>query len=85
MEVSYSIGCFREGVHVAELFRGLYWIAMIGTSVVLAATTLLTCGLGFKFMVKDRRRALGAGCILFSLAAAALVVFMINYKFIEAA
>lgn len=66
---------------MAELFEVLYWIAMIGMSVVLAGTTILVCALGFKFM-KDRRRILGASCIAFSLGAAALIVFMINFKFI---
>ncbi|AHV98771.1 MULTISPECIES: hypothetical protein [Paenibacillus] len=70
---------------MAQLFEILYWLAMIGSSVVLAATTLLVCALGFKFFIKDRRRALGAGCIAFSLVSAALIVLMINYKFILAA
>lgn len=69
---------------MAQLFEVLYWVAMIGMSVVLAGTTILVCALGFKF-IKDRRRVLGASCIAFSLGAAALVVFMINYKFIIAA
>jgi hypothetical protein len=67
---------------MAQLFEILYWFAMIGMSVVLAGTTILVCALGFKFMLKDRRRILGAGCIAFSLGAAALIVFMINFKFI---
>jgi len=66
---------------MAQFFEVLYWFAMIGMSVVLAGTTLLVCALGFKFF-KDRRRVLGASCIAFSLGAAALIVFMINYKFI---
>ncbi|MNC47528.1 hypothetical protein D3C81_1566150 [compost metagenome] len=66
---------------MAQLFEILYWIAMIGMSVVLAGTTILVCALGFKF-IKDRRRILGASCIAFSLGAAALIVFMINFKFI---
>ncbi|QSF44296.1 hypothetical protein [Paenibacillus tianjinensis] len=66
---------------MAQLFEILYWFAMIGMSVVLAGTTILVCALGFKF-IKDRRRILGAGCIAFSLGAAALIVFMINFKFI---
>ncbi|WP_054942906.1 hypothetical protein [Paenibacillus ihuae] len=66
---------------MAQLFEILYWFAMIGMSVVLAGTTILVCALGFKFM-KDRRRILGASCIAFSLGAAALIVFMINFKFI---
>ncbi|AIQ14281.1 hypothetical protein [Paenibacillus durus] len=70
---------------MAQLFEVLYWFAMVGSSVVLAATTMLVCGLGIKFFIKDGRRALGAGCIAFSLVSAALIVFMINYKFILAA
>ncbi|MGN7763481.1 hypothetical protein [Paenibacillus sp. 22594] len=66
---------------MAELFEVLYWLAMVGMTVVLAGTTVLIGALGFKF-IRDRRRALGAGCITFSLASAALVVFMINFKFI---
>jgi hypothetical protein len=66
---------------VAQLFEVLYWVAMIGMSVVLAGTTILVCALGFKF-IKDRRRVLGASCIAFSMGAAALIVFMINFKFI---
>ncbi|MFC6648801.1 hypothetical protein [Paenibacillus rhizoplanae] len=68
---------------MAEFFEILYWFAMIGMSVVLAGTTILVCALGFKF-IKDRRRVLGAGCIAFSLGASALIVFMINLKFILA-
>lgn len=66
---------------MAQLFEVLYWVAMIGMSVVLAGTTILVCALGFKF-IKDRRRILGASCIAFSMGAAALIVFMINFKFI---
>lgn len=66
---------------MAQLFEVLYWIGMLGMSIVLAGTTILICAIGFKFM-KNRRIALGAGCIAFSLGAAALIVFMINYKFI---
>jgi len=70
---------------MAQFFEVLYWIAMLGMSIVLAGTAILICALGLKFMIKDRRRVLGAGCIAFSLGAAALIVFMINYKFIIAA
>jgi hypothetical protein len=66
---------------MAQLFEILYWFAMVGMSVVLAGTTILVCALGFKF-IKDHRTVLGAGCIAFSLGAAALIVFMINFKFI---
>jgi hypothetical protein len=66
---------------MAQFFEVLYWVAMLGMSIVLAGTTILICAIGLKF-IKDRRRALGAGCIVFSLGAAALIVFMINYKFI---
>ncbi|MDH6508650.1 hypothetical protein M2108_003626 [Paenibacillus sp. PastM-3] len=66
---------------MAQLFEVLYWFAMVGMSVVLAGTTILVCALGIRF-IRDRRRILGAGCIAFSLFAAALIVFMINFKFI---
>lgn len=66
---------------MAQLFEIIYWVAMIGMSVVLAGTTILVCALGFKF-IKDRRRILGASCIAFSVGAAALIVFMINFKFV---
>ncbi|MFC3748026.1 hypothetical protein [Paenibacillus sp. GCM10012306] len=69
---------------MAQFFEVLYWVAMIAMSVVLAGTTLLVCAIGFKF-IKDRRRVLGASCIAFSLIAAAMIVFMVNYKFIIAA
>lgn len=69
---------------MAQFFEILYWLAMIGMSVVLAGTTILICAIGFKF-IRDRRRVLGAGCIAFSLGAAALIVFMVNLKFIIAA
>lgn len=72
---------WRGGLFMAELFEVLYWVAMVGMTVVLAGITVLVCALGFKF-IKDRRRVLGTGCIAFSLGAAALVVFMINFKFI---
>ncbi|WP_042197819.1 hypothetical protein [Paenibacillus camerounensis] len=66
---------------MAQLFEVLYRLAMIGMSVVLAGTTILVCALGFRF-IRDRRPFLGAGCIAFSLAAAALIIFMVHYKFI---
>ncbi|ASA23968.1 hypothetical protein [Paenibacillus donghaensis] len=69
---------------MAQLFEILYWVAMVGMSVVLAGIAVLVCALGFRF-IRDRRPVLGAGCVAFSLGAAALVVFMINYKFILAA
>ncbi|MBW4080964.1 hypothetical protein [Paenibacillus sp. S150] len=66
---------------MAELFEVLYWFAMVAMTAVLAGITALVCALGFKF-IKDRRRVLGTGCIAFSLGAAALIIFMINIKFI---
>lgn len=66
---------------MAELFEVLYWIAMVGMSVVLAGITVLVCALGVKF-IRDRRRALGAGCIAFSLGAAAMIALMVNHTFI---
>ncbi|MNC62816.1 hypothetical protein D3C76_18080 [compost metagenome] len=66
---------------MAELFEVLYWLAMVGMTIVLVGVTVLVGALGFKF-IKDRRSVLGAGCITFSLAAAAMIIFMINFKFI---
>ncbi|NMO95638.1 hypothetical protein [Paenibacillus lemnae] len=62
------------------LFEVLYWIAMVGMSVSLAAITIFIFAIGFKF-IKDKRRGLGVGCIAFSLLAGAMVVFMLNEKF----
>ncbi|MBO2943867.1 hypothetical protein JJQ72_07745 [Paenibacillus sp. F411] len=61
-------------------FTVLYWIAMIGMSLSLAAITVFIFAIGFKFL-KDKRRGLGAGCIAFSLVAASMVIFMLNEKF----
>lgn len=65
---------------MAALFEVLYWIAMIGMSVALAAVTVLIFAMGFKF-IKDKRRGLGTGCIVFSLVAGAMVVLMLNDTF----
>jgi len=65
---------------LAGLFEVLYWIAMIGMSLALAAVTVVIFVLGFRF-IKDKRRGLGAGCIVFSLVAAAMVVLMLNDTF----
>ncbi|WP_054958191.1 hypothetical protein [Paenibacillus dakarensis] len=65
---------------MAALFEVLYWIAMVGMSIALAAITVLIFVIGFKF-IKDKRRALGAGCIAFSLVAASMIVFMLNRQF----
>ncbi|GIO46557.1 hypothetical protein [Paenibacillus azoreducens] len=66
---------------MAELFRVLYWIAMVGTSIVLVAVTLGIFAIGFKF-IKDQRKGLGTGCIVFSIIAGAMIVFMVNHTFI---
>lgn len=68
---------------MAALFEVLYWIAMIGMSVALAAITVLIFVIGFKF-IKDNRKGLGAGCIAFSLVAASMIVFMLNKQFFYA-
>lgn len=65
---------------MAALFEILYWIAIVGMSVALAAITVLIFVMGFKF-IKDKRRALGAGCIVFSLVAAGMIVLMLNDTF----
>lgn len=67
-------------VTLAELFEVLYWIAIVGMSVALAAITVLIFVMGFKF-IKDKRRVLGAGCIVFSLVAAGMIVLMLNDTF----
>nr|WP_280521427.1 hypothetical protein [Paenibacillus mangrovi] len=59
----------------------MYWIAIVGASISLAAVTVGIFAIGIKFM-KDKRRAVGAGCIVFSLIAAAMIVFMVNHTFI---
>ncbi|GAB6991564.1 hypothetical protein [Paenibacillus pini] len=66
---------------MAEFFGVLYWIAMIGMSLALAVTSIVIFALGFKF-IKDRRRGLGAGCIVFSLMAAGMIILMVNKTFI---
>lgn len=67
-------------VTLAALFEILYWIAIVGMSVALAAITVLIFIMGFKF-IKDKRRGLGAGCIVFSLVAAGMIVLMLNDTF----
>ncbi|MDR0268272.1 hypothetical protein [Paenibacillus sp.] len=66
---------------MAEFFKVLYWIGMIGMSITLVAITIGIFAIGFKF-IKDKRKGLGTGCIVFSLIAAALIVFMVNHTFI---
>ncbi|MGN7360123.1 hypothetical protein ACTHPF_22955 [Paenibacillus sp. SAF-054] len=66
---------------MAEFFRVLYWIAIVGMSISLAAVTVAIFAIGFKF-IKDKRKGLGTGCIVFSLLAAAMIVFMVNQTFI---
>ena len=58
----------------------LYWFAMIAMSLMLAAITVLLFITGLKF-AKGPRKGLGAGCIVFSLAAACMVVMMVDKQF----
>jgi hypothetical protein len=69
-----------DGSFVPGLFEVLYWVAMIAMSLVLAAITVGLCVIGVKFM-KDSRKGLGLGCIIFSLVAASMVTLMINMQF----
>ncbi|GIO86685.1 hypothetical protein J25TS5_36170 [Paenibacillus faecis] len=64
----------------AALFEILYWIAMIAMSLVLAGITVLLFITGLKF-AKGSRKGLGAGCILFSMVAAGMVVLMVDRQF----
>jgi len=66
---------------VAEFFKILYWVAMIGMSITLVAVTVGIFAIGFKF-IKDKRKGLGTGCIVFSILAAAMIVLMVNHTFI---
>ncbi|MNI15249.1 hypothetical protein D3C73_685430 [compost metagenome] len=63
-----------------SVFKILYWFSMIAMSLVLAAITVVLFMFGIKTL-KGSRKILGAGCILFSLIAAAMVVLMINRQF----
>lgn len=65
---------------LADLFEVLYWIATIAMSVAFAAITILIFVMGFKF-IKDKRRGLGIGCIVFSLVAGGMIVVMLNDTF----
>ncbi|MNO34418.1 hypothetical protein D3C76_244520 [compost metagenome] len=62
------------------LFKVLYWFSMIAMSLVLAAITVVLFLFGIRTL-KGPRKALGVGCILFSLIAACMVVLMINRQF----
>ncbi|RUT48803.1 hypothetical protein EJP82_01810 [Paenibacillus anaericanus] len=62
------------------LFEILYWFAMIAMSLVLAAITVALCVIGFKF-IKDSRKGLGLGCILFSLVSTSMIILMVNKQF----
>lgn len=53
---------------------------MIAMSLVLAGITVALFLTGLK-MAKTTRKGLGIGCIVFSLAAASLVVMMVNRQF----
>ncbi|MEK3733617.1 MULTISPECIES: hypothetical protein [Paenibacillus] len=63
-----------------QLFEILYWVAIVGMSVALAAVTVLIFAIGFKF-IKSNRKGLGVGCIAFSLVAAGMIVLMLNDTF----
>lgn len=65
---------------VASMFEVLYWFAMIAMSLVLAGITAVMFLTGLK-MIKTARKGLGAGCIVFSLVAACMVVLMVNRQF----
>ncbi|MBA9084441.1 hypothetical protein FHR92_000898 [Fontibacillus solani] len=62
------------------VFKILYWFSMIAMSLVLAAITVVLFMFGIKTL-KGSRKALGVGCILFSVIAAGMVVLMINRQF----
>ncbi|MCT2195004.1 hypothetical protein M3G15_07615 [Paenibacillus sp. p3-SID1389] len=64
----------------AALFEVLYWFAMIAMSLVLAGITVALFLTGIK-MARTTRKGLGIGCIVFSLAAACMVIMMVNRQF----
>ncbi|WP_055105858.1 hypothetical protein [Paenibacillus ihumii] len=64
----------------ASLFEVLYWIAMIAMSLVLIAITVAVFAIGIKF-IKNSRRLLGGGSILFSFIAAAMIILMLQKQF----
>lgn len=60
----------------------LYWFGMVAMSLMLAAITVLLFISGIKF-IRDRRKGLGIGSIIFSLVAAGMVILMINRQFLS--
>lgn len=66
---------------MADLFEVLYWIATVSMSIVFVAITVLIFVMGFKFIIKDKRRGLGAGCIAFSLVAGGMIYVMLHDTF----
>jgi hypothetical protein len=69
-----------DNTFVPKLFEALYWISMIAMSLVLAAITVALFITGFKF-IKNSRKGLGIGCIVFSILAASMVTLMVNKQF----
>ncbi|GAB6927106.1 hypothetical protein JCM10914A_10890 [Paenibacillus sp. JCM 10914] len=65
---------------MADLFEVLYWVAIVGMSLALAAVTVMIFISGFRF-IKDKRKGLGIGCIAFSILAAGMIVVMLNDTF----
>lgn len=49
---------------MAEFFKILYWVAMIGMSITLVAVTVGIFAIGFKF-IKDKRKGLGMAASYF--------------------
>lgn len=64
----------------ASLFEVLYWIAMIGMSLVLIAITIGVFAIGIKF-IRNSRKLLGSGSILFSIIATAMIILMLQKQF----
>ncbi|BFH12174.1 hypothetical protein WJ0W_000430 [Paenibacillus melissococcoides] len=65
----------------AAVFEVLYWIAIVGMSVVLVLVNAGILALGFQFW-KKQHRLLGAGCWLFSLFCFYLIAIMIDKTFL---
>ncbi|MFD3260341.1 hypothetical protein ACE3MQ_17265 [Paenibacillus lentus] len=64
----------------ASLFEVLYWVAMIAMSLVLIAITVAVFAIGIKF-IKNSRKVLGSGSILFSIIATVMIVLMLQRQF----
>ncbi|WP_110931479.1 hypothetical protein [Paenibacillus bouchesdurhonensis] len=65
----------------ASFFEILYGVAMVGMSLVLIAITVAVFAIGIKF-IKNSRKLLGSGSILFSIIATAMIVLMIQKQFL---